>query len=288
MSAYQETKIHGTHAFPYVVYMGLLPEYISGFPFHWHEEMEIIVVHEGVVDVTVRNTEYVAHSGDLVLIQPQVIHAIKQHGDEKALYFNILFRVSMLESGSDDICREKYLEPLVSHKLLMPELIDKHHPLNREMMPLLQSLLLDPRHQRAQEELLIKARLFEILHRIMPYCSRSDKSREYEDIIYDKLKRSLAYLEENYADNISVEVVAAISNYSESHFSKLFKRLTGMSFAQYLKNYRLEMAADQLMNSAEKVSEIALSCGFSNLSYFSRAFCHKYGVTPSEFRQQRR
>ena len=102
MSAYQETKIHGTHAFPYVVYMGLLPEYISGFPFHWHEEMEIIAVREGTVDVTVRNTEYVVHSGDLVLIQPQMIHAIKQHGEEKALYFNVLFRFSMLESGAEE------------------------------------------------------------------------------------------------------------------------------------------------------------------------------------------
>ncbi len=288
MSAYQETKIHGTHAFPYVVYMGLLPEYISGFPFHWHEEMEIIAVREGTVDVTVRNTEYVVHSGDLVLIQPQMIHAIKQHGEEKALYFNILFRFSMLESGADDVCREKYLEPLSSHKLLMPELIDVEHPLNQVIMPLVQSLLQEPRQQRHQEELLIKARLFEIMHHIMPYCSRSDKSREYEDIIYDKLKRSLEYMEENFVDNISVEEVAAISNYSESHFSKLFKQLTGISFAQYLKNYRLEMAADQLLNSTGKVSEIAMSCGFSNLSYFSRAFCHKYGVTPSEFRQQHR
>ena len=42
MSAYQETQVHGTHGFPYIVYPGILPEYISGIPHHWHEEMEII------------------------------------------------------------------------------------------------------------------------------------------------------------------------------------------------------------------------------------------------------
>ena len=42
MSAYQETKIHGTPGFPYIVYPGILPEHISGIPHHWHEEMEII------------------------------------------------------------------------------------------------------------------------------------------------------------------------------------------------------------------------------------------------------
>ena len=40
MSAYHETKVHGTHGFPYIVYLGILPEYISGIPHHWHEEME--------------------------------------------------------------------------------------------------------------------------------------------------------------------------------------------------------------------------------------------------------
>ena len=39
MSAYHETKVHGTHGFPYIVYLGILPEYISGIPHHWHEEM---------------------------------------------------------------------------------------------------------------------------------------------------------------------------------------------------------------------------------------------------------
>lgn len=79
--------------------------------------------------------------------------------------------------------------------------------------------------------------------------------------------------------------MAAVSNYSESHFSKLFRELTGESFTQYLKNYRLDTAAERIRNEKAKISEIAVECGFANLSYFSRSFCKRFGMSPSEFRR---
>ena len=285
MPAYQETKVHGTRGFPYIVYPGILPEYISGIPHHWHEEMEIIYADEGVVSVSVRNTEYILTAGDMILVHPQTIHSIRQHGDHSARYYNILFRFSMLESGADDTCREKYLDPIYSRQLLMPEYLTNKHPLHRELEPLIRGLLVDPHHQRFHDELLIKARVFEILYRILPFCEAADPSTAYEDIIYEKLKRSLTYLEENYTDNITVEKIASVSNYSGSHFSKLFRQLTGDSFTRYLKNYRLEKAADRIRGEKTKISEIAIACGFTNLSYFSRSFYEKYRTTPSEYRK---
>ena len=285
MSAYHETKIHGTHAFPYVVYRGLLPDWLSGFPLHWHEEMEIIYVEEGSVSILVRNTEYIVKGGEFVLIHPQAIHAIRQHDDCRGFYHNILFRFSMLESGAEDICRKKYLDPIYNRQLLMPEYIDSSHPLNAQIAPLIRSLLIEHQEKRFHNEMLIKSKLFEILYNIFGYCEKSDKDQAYEDIVFEKLKLSLKYLEENYAENITAESMAAVSNYSVSHFSKLFRQMTGESLTQYLKNYRLETAASRLLNEPTKVSEIALSCGFSNLSYFSRTFYQKYNMTPSEFRK---
>ena len=285
MPAYHETKVHGTHGFPFIVYIGILPEDISGIPHHWHEEMEIIYVSDGSVSVSVRNTEYILKAGDIVLVHPQAIHSIRQHEDHSALYYNILFRFSMLESGADDTCREKYLEPIYSRRMLMPEYLTQEHPLHKELEPIIKKLLIDPHYQRFHDEMMIKSRMLEIMYRIMPYCEAADKSTAYEDIIYEKLKRSLAYLEENYADNITVEKMASVSNYSESHFSKLFRQLTGDSFTQYLKNYRLEMAADRIRSERTKISEIAMACGFTNLSYFSRSFYEKFNTTPSDYRR---
>ena len=63
MSVYQETKIHGTPGFPYIVYLGILPEHINGIPHHWHEEMEIIYVTDGMISVSVGNNEYALSCG---------------------------------------------------------------------------------------------------------------------------------------------------------------------------------------------------------------------------------
>ena len=123
------------------------------------------------------------------------------------------------------------------------------------------------------------------MYLILSCCESADHSTAYEDIIYEKLKRSLTYIEENYSENITVEKIASVSNYSESHFSKLFKQLTGESFTQYLKNYRLERAADRIRNDKAKISDIAMECGFSNLSYFSRSFYEKFNATPSAYRK---
>ena len=285
MPAFHETKVHGTHGFPYIVYPGMIPECRSAMPHHWHEEMEIVYVTQGPVVVSVRNTEYVLATEDIVLVHPQTIHSIRQYNDCASRYYTILFRFSMLESGTDDTCREKYFEPIYSRKLLMPEYMNKDHPLHKAIEPLIRELLVDPHHQRFHDELLIKSRVFNIMYLVYPYCQPADKSTVYEDIVYEKLKRSLTYMEENYAENITVEKMASISNYSKSYFSKLFKQLTGDSFTHYLKNFRLEIAADRIRTEKTKISEIAIDCGFSNLSYFSRAFYEKYHITPSDYRK---
>ena len=89
MSAYRETKLHGTHGFPYIVYLGIIPEYTGGVALHWHEEMEIIYVTEGTVQVSVRQSDHVLSNGDIVLVHPQTIHAIRQYGESSARYYNI-------------------------------------------------------------------------------------------------------------------------------------------------------------------------------------------------------
>lgn len=75
-------------------------------------------------------------------------------------------------------------------------------------------------------------------------------------------------------------------SYSPSHFMKLFKDLTGKSFTRYVVDYRLEIAAQKLAEPTVGVTEAAATVGFNNMSYFTRAFSAKYGVTPSEYKKR--
>ena len=83
---------------------------------------------------------------------------------------------------------------------------------------------------------------------------------------------------------ITVAEVADRIDFSESHFMRYFRENMGTSFVDYLRDYRLTMAARLLLVSDETVLSIAEEVGFENLSYFNRAFKKKYGVTPREYR----
>ena len=87
---------------------------------------------------------------------------------------------------------------------------------------------------------------------------------------------------------VSVQRAAEQCGFSSSHFMKLFKEFTGMSFNAYLVNYRLDLAAKQLSETNLKVIEIAENCGFHNQSYFTRMFRKKYQKTPLAYRADTR
>ncbi|MBR1731315.1 MAG: helix-turn-helix transcriptional regulator [Ruminococcus sp.] len=283
MPAFHETKIHGSRDFPYAVYKGILPKLFESFPLHWHDEMEIIYVTYGRINVFIERSEYVVDRNEIVFVPPQTIHSIKQHNDEYAVYFTFLFRFSLLEGSGDDICVSKYLEPIYSRRMKMPKYIDSESPLAEKVVPVLDSLIMCSPRFASDSELLIKAKIFEIMYYIKNNCTVADKDDENTGHLYDLLKESLLYLEDNYADHITVSEAAAMSNFSASYFSKLFRELTGSSFTQYLKNYRLERATEKIREGNARISDIAISCGFENLSYFTRAFRVKYGVTPKKY-----
>lgn len=81
--------------------------------------------------------------------------------------------------------------------------------------------------------------------------------------------------------------LARIAAYSEQHFHRVFQEVVGDSVHHYIRNVRLEQAANQLMFDPHlAIVAVAEKCGFKSLSSFSRAFKDRYGVTPGQWRKQ--
>ena len=133
-----ETKIHGTVEFPFAVYLGRVPEYITAFPRHWHEEAELIYVTAGRLNVSVWAQNYLLEPGDIVIVLPHTIHAIEQAQSEKAEYYNIMFNFSLL--GEDSLA-EKYLKPFLTHDKNVNCMEPAGSELNLKLKPLLESLI---------------------------------------------------------------------------------------------------------------------------------------------------
>lgn len=277
MENLHEKKLHGAPQFPFVIYPGNLPDYLTSYPLHWHEEMELIYVVSGTGSITVQAEHFTVQTGDMVVIAPHNVHSIEQLGDNTMAYFNILFRLSMLDM--------EYTKLLYGQGRAIPSYLPKGDTLNDKLKPMILELILNRKLVNSDYSLMIRSHLCAIVYHII-----HDRVEKGEPIIsahtnYDRLKVVLEYLRENYARETTVEQAAAMCGFSASHFMKLFRELTGTSFAQYVKHLRLDAAAKLLRSSGKRVGEIAEEVGFRNLPYFTRAFTKKYHMSPGNYRK---
>ena len=98
------------------------------------------------------------------------------------------------------------------------------------------------------------------------------------------IRRAVEYVHENFATADEAQTAAYI-NVSYSHFSRLFRRVTGKSFKDYLLATRIDAAERMLLGSDESITEVALSCGFATSSHFIDRFKHIKGMTPRQYRR---
>lgn len=278
-----ETKIHGIPSFPYTVYRGIIPAWFSSFPLHWHDDFELIYCAAGQVQVTLWGQAHTLCAGDLIVILPHGVHSIEQAGLGSGEYFNIMFHPSLFMGAENDLCYEKYVLPFLNGERTMDCFHPAASPFNQAVAPCILSMLAHREDAYSTRELLIKSNLFLLLHHMNRHSTASGGGSSLE-LSYSRLKNALYYVQKFYDQKVSVQRAAEQCGFSTSHFMKLFKEFTGMSFNAYLVNYRLDLAAKQLSETNLKVIDIAENCGFHNQSYFIRAFQKKYRRTPLAYR----
>ncbi len=96
-----------------------------------------------------------------------------------------------------------------------------------------------------------------------------------------------AYIRENYAQDISLHLLAERLYLSKNYISAVFKQKTGVNFLEYMTNVRMEQAKLRLEMTEKGVHQIAEEVGYKNTSHFGKVFKQTVGVTPAEYRQRR-
>lgn len=98
------------------------------------------------------------------------------------------------------------------------------------------------------------------------------------------VSRMQAYIERHIAEPITAKQLADEAGYSQFHAARLFKRLTGLPPFEYIRSRRLTLAALSLRDGDRRVLDVALDFVFDSHEGFTRAFAHRFGLTPSEYR----
>ncbi len=280
-AGYHEEIDHTPADFPYNVYLCTIPLDFPSVKTHWHEEIEIIVIKKGEGIVSVDLTDYKVCAGDAVFVFSGQLHSVSQKADCTMEYENILFKPALLRSAGQDPCSDRFLQPLCSGSLRAVPVL--HDARLTELIAQADQLC-DARPRGYQ--LAVKGLLFQMMYQFLSSCGQFPEERSDRRPL-EKIKTVLSYVEQHYQEPITIEEIAGQCFYSKSYFMKFFKEMMGMGFIAYLNEYRLEAASRILLTSQGTILDAAMQSGFENLSYFTRSFKKKYGMTPGQYRKQR-
>lgn len=274
----KENITHKTNKFPLAYYRvdGAHPRYVMRH--HWHREFEIIHIESGKLKLTLDRTVYDLLEGQFALISPGTVHSAVPYD---CRYDCLVFDLDALVGGWK--LSDKYLNGLTTHKLSVQEIYRFPQGLPEKEMKKIVEIM---RKQDEGFELQIVSAMFSLLYAlIITGCIKESKDR-FSHIKLSPFNNAVAYIENNYKNHISIEKLAKVSGVSPKYFSEYFKRITGKSPFDYINEYKIECAAEMLIYTKKNITDIAMDCGFNDLSYFSKTFkLYKY-KTPRQYRTE--
>lgn len=284
----KENARHGSRQFPVGFYEVQYPLQGQDMLVHWHEEMEFSKVLEGTLHYDIDQAGYDLRAGDIMLISPDTLHAAHQIGTESAVTASMVFHLRLAGLDGEDDCTRRYVQPIRSGTLRIPPVISPGDPFYDQADACFRQMWAcqDPEHP--YRELEFKENTFRLIRHIWQLSAGKtlEQPRRTVRMYEEKLKLALAYIQDHYAEPITIGQLAELCGFSQVHFMNIFKAAIGSTCIEYLVKYRLAKAALALQETDHAVTQIALDVGFQNTSYFNRAFKSQYAMTPSDYRRK--
>lgn len=106
----------------------------------------------------------------------------------------------------------------------------------------------------------------------------------HPDQAFEAVERARAFIHENFSENITIDDIAKAAMFSKFHFTRVFKKITGMTPGAYLSNVRLQESMRLLRTTDLKVIDITHEVGYSGIGTFSSRFSAEVGVSPTSYR----
>ena len=285
----KEKAKHGDIFLPVNSYHCLIPFTYRELALHWHEEMEITLIQDGTSDYKVGQKVFEANAGDIILIPPYCTHSACEIPGKTMISDSMVFHPDYLGANNQDLSASKYLRPMAEGQLLMQEVIRDGDEGYAEIKDTFIRALDCFKNKQPFYEMLLKEKLLHILILLFSYgyIRESDDSHITSEN-RRHIKSALEYITDHYSEKISISEMAQLAGFSENYFMSLFRQYVGMSCIQYVNHYRIQKAAHALEETTKSVSEIAMTHGFDNISYFNLQFRRTFGMTPREFRSKRK
>lgn len=246
---------------------------------HWHDDIELMYVLSGSLDYNVDGVIVNLSEKNGIFVNSKRVHY--GFSEEKNECEFICVKLHPLLLCINAAFEKDYILPILNNSDIPFLKMDSSVDWQIKILTLVEEIYLIKNDFNAPIKIeSIFWRLWEILfENIAPIKNESFQSSEIS-----ALKNMISYVQNNYAEKITLAQIARSAAVGKSKCCKMFASLTFKTPITYLNDYRLQKSVELLCGTDMTVSEVAFSVGFGGSSYFTETFHKKYGCTPSEYR----
>lgn len=283
----KELKQHGNEQFPFLVSYQKLSEYESGsFMWHWHPEIEITYVQKGTMCYKVNHMVYHLKEGDIVFNNSGALHSGTMENQKDCAYIPVTFDSRLIYGFFQSTVNSKYVDPVIQDSMLPAICIDQSEPWHKPFREYLLRIIDLDEKKPDFYELDITICLQSMWRLLLEHIIYEPQASRENSLEYDRIKKILSYIEENYQNKITLNDIARHIHLCESECTRLFKRHMNTTLFAFLQEYRIERSLE-LLQAGEPISAVADKAGFSDPNYYSKVFARIKGCSPRKYRKHR-
>lgn len=244
---------------------------------HHHIEYELFYLDKGTANFHIEDNCHKIKAGEVIFLQPEIEHYIEKPEEGSEFHYCALVFDSSIFGNAGNQSRSVFDVIRIRRFLsLTGELLEK-----------MQKYINLKHNNEFGCDFLLKALLFEIVAYIL-------QTKQYELVspliaaqkhTVSAIDNAVHFIQEHFKENISFEDVQKTTDYSKSHFARLFKETLGMNVTEYLNKFRIEKSCLDLIYADKNITEIAMENGFNNIQYFSRVFKQFMNCTPKQYQR---
>ncbi len=247
---------------------------------HMHKYYELYYLHSGNCVFSVNNTLYPLAAGDAFLVAPDDCHFTRYEGTIPCERTTVYFYRDQLPSELSVAYPELSADLAKSGKIV---LVKEKQAIIEE---LLQHMYIENNQPDSYSAPLLSLQLAQLLLQIKRSGFFVYEKAEQKAPIGDDIEAVMEYINLNYHLPITLVEIAKKANLSPTYLSKKFRRITGVTFKEYLNYIRIRRASQALLTTDDSITQIAADCGFNGSNYFKDIFRKTTGYSPREFRKQ--
>ena len=248
---------------------------IGNFTVHRHYEVELVYSVKGSYKIILNNEQYLLKEGMMIFIPGFMPHEAVATAENS---LQLLIEAGPLFLGD-------YFDEISSIVLKNPVLDLKASEFGKKINIILSEIIEAKKEFTVSNNLIICGNVTKLFGYFAKEFSAESKDVNIKNANkFKNIEKVLDLIHYNFNENLTVEKAALISGYGKSNFCKIFKNITGISFHQYLNNYRIERSKFYLRNSDSAVFEIAEIVGFNDSKSFCRVFKEITDKTPMEYK----